>query len=497
MAERRSIAAGRLLAEAARYLEGASGQATDDAAAVAAARQADGSLETKIITRATALPAHGQLAAEISHLWTMLRGLVTLLFIVAAGAGAATARTAFATVDGTTVNFFWALASLLGLHLLSFVLWIILLSAPRLSQGGALGRGALWLWRQAAERLGANRHRAAALQAFGTRYLGGKPGRWLASSLSHTVWFGYLGGATVMVVALLSAQRYTFVWETTILDAGAYTSLTAVLAALPAALGITVPDMAAAIAAEWPGSPDLAHQGLWSSLLVSALLLYGLAPRGVALLVTAVMCRRAVSHTVLDMTIPYYAELAARLTPTVTATRIVDGDTDRPTVYATPPALRDLPPPPPAGPVFLIGWEVDTPHTGWPPPGAGTGAHDLGRRDGASELDAAINAIDSGGQQPGRLIIVVDMRQPPDRGVTTVLKRLRTAARGRAVVVLSGAAAMRQRMQTEDAAGDRLSDWVAAALAAGVEADHMIALDLDGDATEIQSRLTKLVGVPA
>ena len=77
----------------------------------------------------------------------------------------------------------------------------------------------------------------------------GRAARWLASSLSHGLWFGYLLGMLAMTLALLSAQRFTFVWETTILNADAYVWLTEILAAIPGALGIAVPDRAAVLAA--------------------------------------------------------------------------------------------------------------------------------------------------------------------------------------------------------------------------------------------------------
>ena len=496
MATNLTIAAGRLLAEAVRYLEATGGPppAVDDATACAEARRATGTAELKVIARARALPAAAPVSAEITHLWAILRGLMLILFAVAAVAGAATARTAFDTVDGTTVNFFWMLASLLGLHFLSFLLWLVLLATPGLSRGGALGRGVMWLWRQASERFGANRNRAAALQATGLRYGGGRAGRWLASSLSHGLWFGYLAGATLMALVLLSAQHYTFVWETTILDATAYTSLTQWLAALPAMLGFAMPDQAAVAAAEWPGSPGGADQTLWSALLIAALILYGLLPRALALAVSVMLTRRGAATTPLDLTHPYYAELVARLAPTVTATSVVDGDDDQPATVVPLPNLRDLPPPPPAGPVYLLGWEIDQPLAGWPPPGTDPTVRDLGRRDSRTDLEQAIAVIEQADRTPGRLLVVVDLRQTPDRGITAVIKTLHAAVGGRLVLLLTGGAAMRHRMPTPEAARDRLVDWVDAGLAAGVEADHMVGIDLDRSPDELRSRLAKIVG---
>ena len=496
MAERLSIAAGRLLAEATRFLETAGGAPPPSAesAAIARARRAQGTTEVKVIARARALPTAAPLSSQLDHLRTILRGLIALLVVLAAVGGAATARTAFATVDGTTVNFFWMLASLLGLHLLSFLLWVVLLATPSLSQGGALGRGVLWLWRAVSERFATNNHRLAALQALGARYGAISTGRWLASSLSHGLWFSYLAGATLMALALLSAQRYTFVWETTILDADAYTNLTQILAALPAALGITVPDQTAVAAAEWPGSSSATDQTLWSSLLIAALALYGLLPRAIALVVTVALTRRSTARMPLDITEPYYAELITRLAPTVTATRIVSADDDHPPAPARIPEVQDLPSAPPAGPVYLLGWEIDPPLSGWPPPGIGTGVRDLGRRDSRADLEQAIDVIKSAGRAPSRLVVVFDLRQTPDRGITAVLKSLHAATRGRLVLLFTGAAAMQQRMTTSDAARDRQADWVAAGLAANIEPDQMVTLNLDETSDVLRKPLARIFG---
>jgi hypothetical protein len=236
-------------------------------------------------------------------------------------------------------------------------------------------------------------------------------------------------------------------------------------------------------------------------LLIAALILYGLVPRVLAMVVSVVMTSRIVAAKPLDLAQPYYAELVACLAPTVIATRVVDGDgnddDDRAPTSDAFPNLSALPPPPPAGPVYLLGWEIDPPLGGWPPPGAGPGVHDLGRRDSRDDIDCAVAVMGSTGRAPGRLLVGVDMRQTPDRGITAAIQTLRAAAHGRLVLLLTGEAAMRERMATPDAARDRLADWVAAGRAAGVEEDRMGAIDLDRPPDEFRSRLATIVGAPA
>ena len=493
-------AGGRLLAEAVRCLETAPGAADGSAGAPAAAdaaletaRAVAGPVEAKIVARAGLLPAAEPLKREISHLRGLLRGVAMAGLAVAAVAGAATARTAFAGADGTVVNVFWLLASLLALNLLSFALWLALIvAAPRSTSGGVLGSALVWLWRRAADRFGAGAHRTAAATALGARWGGGRTGPWVVSGLSHALWSAYLLGALAMTLILLGAQHYTFVWETTILDAAFYVALTDALAALPAAIGIAVPDEAAVLAAQWPGSAEAGQEVLWSSLLIAAIVLYGLLPRVLALLASAGLVWRAAAVP-LDVGQPYYAQLAARLSPLVGATRIVDddaGDTARP---AAVPDLDDLPTPPPPGPVYLLGWEIDAPDAGWPPPGTPAGVHDLGRRDGRAELEQAVAALGEGHGTPARVVVVADLRQTPDRGVTAALAALAAVAPGRLVVLLTGAGGLDSRLAADDISV-RVADWAAAGHAAGIDAGHMVAIDLDHATDDTRRRLSQLLG---
>ncbi len=493
----RSAIAGWLLAEAVRYYESdAAAVPVDDTAALSKARALSASGDAKVVARAEALPVAPHLRRAVAGLWAALRGLGFAGVALAALAGAATARTAFSGVDGTTINVFWLLAGLLGLHVASFAVWLaLMLTVPRRTGGGLLGTAVLWLWRQLARRIGADPYRLAALRALAARWAQGGAGRWLAASLSHGLWTGYLLGALVMTLALLSAQSYVFVWETTILDAEAYVRLTEVLATLPSALGAAVPDRDAVLAARWPGAPAPGQEVLWSSLLVWSILLYGLLPRLLALAASAILARRGAARPP-DLTGPYYARLMAQLSPMVGAVRIIDADDGATPTPAVAADLEPLPPPPPSGPVFLLGWEIDAPEAGWPPPGMPEGIRDLGRRDGRAELDEAIAALAGSQPRPARLVVVLDMRQTPDRGATAVLAALRQAAGERIVVAFSGAGALASRMPSADAA-TRIADWVAAGLSAGMAAEHMVSVDLGRPGPEQSRRLGQLLGAAA
>lgn len=462
------------------------------------ARAAPGSLEQKIIVRAEALAADQRMQNEIARLWRLLRRLSFLAMVIAAIAGAATARTVLAgaaanSPDGITVNFFWALASLLGLHVLAFLVWLLfVILLPSTAQGGILGGLLLWLWRQAASRIATGRERTAAAAAIVTVWGQGRTGRWLLSILSHGIWTGYLFGALAMTFALLSAQRFNFVWQTTILDAEAYTALTAALTALPGALGLTMPGHGAVLAAQWPGPVAAGNETLWSTLLVAAILLYGLLPRLLAMIACLALARRAARTTPLDVSQAGFARLVPLLAPMVAATKVMDADNGAIPAVAAIPDLYKQPPAPPPGPVYLLGWEIDAPATGWPPVTAGH-VHDLGLCDSRDDLSRVIAVLQQNTQNPARVVVVTDLRQTPDRGVTAALQAIQNACGKRVFMLFTGEAALHRRLGKRDAT-DRLADWVGTGERASVQPQSMAAIDLDNPSPESQSRLARLFG---
>lgn len=482
-------ALGRWLAEAVRYDETAFGAPDKDIerAAIERARASEGSLSARIIIRAGHLPMAARLLSERQRLSRLLRlSLVATLFI-AAIIGALTARTAMAAKGDATINFYWIIFSLLGLHGLSLTLWLILLAfSPKGGEGGLLGRWVLSLWRTLATHLSDSRYRLAALQASVARITRGSAGKWLASLLSHLLWCGFFIGATMMIVLLLSAQRYIFIWETTILSSDAYVSLTQALAALPHALGLSVPDVDQIKAAEWPGSGSAGR--IWSTLLVASLILYGLIPRFVAAVICLGLFYRAKNRTPLDLSRPGFARLIPLISPMVTATMVVDPDNgDSPRWEAKADIKADIPPAPP-GPIHIMGWEMDAPATGWPPT-IGR-AQDLGLLDSRTALQSALLQA----QNTSRFVIALSLTQSPDRGVSAVLKDIADAiGRDKIMILLTGEDRAKRRLG-DVGLGVRLGDWITAVHEAGIEGTHLIACDLDQIDSLQRQRLARLLG---
>ena len=227
----------RWLAELVRRHEERHG-ALEDRSALVAARTAAPDFETRVLRRATELGAREGWRAAILR-WhgrarLALGGAAVLALVLGFGAAAGVLG------DGSrAVNVVWALGGLLGVNLLSLLLWVLatVLQARRARvgphAGGALGR--LWLWLVSAF----DRSPAAAdlPLALGSLLGQGRVASWGLGAVSHGLWALALLGAALGVVTLLATRLYGFVWETTILPADVFVSLTEVLGRLPAALG--------------------------------------------------------------------------------------------------------------------------------------------------------------------------------------------------------------------------------------------------------------------
>ncbi|MCD0503848.1 DUF2868 domain-containing protein, partial [Bordetella petrii] len=114
----------------------------EDADAVRTARGAPHDLESRILLRARLLGRRDGLDSLLGR-WrqgAVFSLVILLLLALAAGIGSA----AGALGDGARpVNVLWAVGALLGVHALTFLLW---LASFLLRPGGTTGLGRLWLW---------------------------------------------------------------------------------------------------------------------------------------------------------------------------------------------------------------------------------------------------------------------------------------------------------------------------------------------------------------
>lgn len=407
----------RWLAEATRLCEESTGP-VDDAAALRVARATGGNLEQRIILRAAHLGSAKGLRSAQGTLRQHAAPLAIGALLLAIGAGAGTASSVLGS-GSRPVNIVWALGGLLGLHGLTLLLWL----AGRwlsIGQSGSLA-GQLWLWLR--HRLSKAQPLAWVMQAQFDIARQTRATYWWLGRISHALWLTTLSAALLTLIFLLATRRFGFVWETTILPADVFVRATQMLAALPAALGMAMPDTTMVLNAGGSTAID-ADRHAWSRLLVATVLLYGIVPRALLLLLCQAKWRQAQRRFRLDLTLPAYARLRHSLMPDAEHTGICNAaPAHLPEFHAghrTPDA---------EGRRCLMALELadDLP---WPPPDFPP-ASDAGRIDNRAARRAALDRLAQHGA--GRLLIAIDARLSPDRGTLALIAELSRYANATAI----------------------------------------------------------------
>ncbi len=398
----------------------------DEARAHAEARALAGDLEARVLRRAAVLEGAAGWREAIRRWQGRARLVLVLAFALACvfGFGAA----AGALGDGTRpVNVVWTLGGLLGVHLLSLLLWLASLAlqgrarGDALHQGGVLGRA----WLAVTGWLDRSREAADLPLALGGLLGSGRGAAWGVGAANHTLWFGALAGATLGVLVLLATRRYGFVWETTILPSDTFVALSTALGALPGMLGFPVPDAATVLASGDASMLDEAGRRAWAGWLVGAMTIYGMLPRLALALLCFGLWRRATRAIVLDLGRPGYARLRPLLMPDSERIGVRD-----PEPAAMPHPQRHAVVAQGDGGAVAVALELGD-DLAWP--------HALAA--GRDDVAAATPAWEDGGRldsreqrrgvrarfaahPPVRLVVAVDARQTPDRGSLGLIAEL-------------------------------------------------------------------------
>ena len=384
----------------------------EDAEANRLARQAGGDLAARIEARALRLAARDGQTGALRH-W--LQGARLALLALALLALAGGVGLAFAALgDGSPVNLLWALGSLLGLHLVTLLAWLLGLLLAGEHQA-ALGR--LWLW--LSEKLARDAAAAQLGPALVLLLQRRRLNRWLLGALVHGLWLLALGAALVMLLLLLSTRRYGFVWETTLLSADTFVALTHLLGGLPALLGFPLPDVETIRASGEAALADEAARHAWAGWLLGVLLVFGLLPRALLLLLCLWRWQRGQARLALELNDPAYRLLAERLQPPAERLGVID------VAPAALPESRAGANLQASAGALLVAVELDD-RRPWPPPLPAAVA-DAGVLDSREQRQHLLDQL--GRFPPARLAVAVDPRRSPDRGTLALLGELsRTAA---------------------------------------------------------------------
>ncbi|KAA0950356.1 MULTISPECIES: DUF2868 domain-containing protein [unclassified Pseudomonas] len=400
------------------------------------ARSTGGDLPTRIQNRALWLAERDGLTAALQH-W--LQGARLALMVLAVIAIISGAGLAFAALGNglTPVNVFWALGSLLGLNLILLLSWALgLLFAGE--HGASLGR--LWLW--LSEKLARDAKAAQLAPALLLLLQRKKLNRWAVGVLVNGLWLLALFSALVILLTLMATRRYGFVWETTILRADTFVSVTQTLGALPALLGFSVPTVEMIRASGDSALNIESARQAWAAWLVGVLLIYGILPR----LILALLCLWRWKHgrtaLRLDLNLPGYSPLRERLMPSSERLGVNDAAPEQ--LHHVTGGVSTLE----SDGALLVAIELDDQRP-WPPklPANVKDAGILDSRESRHKLLEQLTRF-----PPARLAIACDPRRSPDRGSLALIAELARSATATRVWLLQAPPG-----QALDA--ERLGDW--------------------------------------
>ncbi|KCB27526.1 DUF2868 domain-containing protein, partial [Bordetella hinzii] len=276
--------------------------------------------------------------------------------------------------------------------------------------------------------------------------------RWLLGTVSHLLWLAALCAALGTLIVILSTASYRFVWATTLLSPEAFVRLTAWAGWLPAQFGFSLPDPAMVRASDGQQILPAAAQVQWSVWLIGMMVCWGIVPRLLAALVCLAMSARALGRLRIDASLPGYAALRDRLTPTAPASGV-----DRPADPLHTPRISNTGAI--AGRPVYASLELPA-DQGRPAPGTDA-VFDAGNLDTREQRNALLDALAA--SPASRLLLACDTRQTPDRGALALIASL-SAHAGQTRIWLVGQ-------------GERLAQWRERLQAAGLPGSAILAED--------------------
>lgn len=380
-------------------------------------------LEARLSIRANALAEKLSFTPKANVITSQARWVLSGLLLLGILGGVSAAVSALGSGQ-QPVNLLVALLTLLGLHLVTLVLWVISL---QVDTAGPPGLGKVWLaLTRKLNKQTDNRLLVQGLTSTLNRTGALKP---TLSVVSHAIWASLMVAVILTLLVLLSARQYQFQWETTLLGSGVFLQFTQILGWLPSLLGFTTPDSPLTETSIGAPSP-LADAGVvWSSWLIGCVLVYGFIPRAALMLICMRWAQRSIRLTPIDTTLPGYINLRPHLMPESQVIGI-----DRP----APQTLSPTKPTTAAAsfnhtkPFAILGLEL-TADTPWPPIALGQTGSDLGRVDSREQRNQVLQTLET--RRPEQIITVCDASQTPDRGTLHFLQQLAAAGSNLYVVV--------------------------------------------------------------
>ncbi len=360
-----------------------------------------------------------------------------------------------AVSESVILNIYWLLAVLLGFNTISLLLWIcgITFNLQSLSSG-IVAQLACWLpYRRKTEPTVAS----LASLAWWESCLTGLVGKWRISVMTHQFWFVYLVAGLILLILLMLAKQYNFIWGTTLLPDSALPRLTQILGSPLETIGLKIPDDPQTIASRiGNGHQDTGTRTAWANFLIGAVLFYGILPRLLVLGFSLMMLKWSERRFRLDLYLPYYIELRQQLMARATRSEIIDADPNagiKPAEVVRPPENIAIP-----VNALAFGIELDA-ATQWP--------ESINCRMNIVDQDTHDEAIVLMKNFNGPLLLGVAAHRLPDRGVQRLIKDLVDNGRAKPWLILLN-------KPSTAVTSSREFSWFRLAESCGIPAEHVI-----------------------
>lgn len=424
----------KVLVEQVRGIESEQ-ELTMDAITDGSGNTATARFDDRLLHRAQRLSHEHELQETLAHAPGIWRISFTFAIAIAVILGAL--ATMSAVSGGSTINIYWLLLVLVGFNLLSMILWLVGVSG-RVDDlvTGVWARASTWIPTLLSKRKTTT---GQADNAWLSCHLAGPVGKWRGSQVTQQIWLVYLCTGLVMLVLVLMARQFDFVWGTTLLSDTSFVQLTTALGKPLQALGFATPSAQQVIETRIGAGFTLTadHRYGWAQFLLGSLLVFGILPRLVFWGASTLLLKANRKNFALDYYLPYYVHLRQELMPMHGSSEIVDADTVTP---ATPQETTTPPLSQPAANHVSPGaaWvaiELDD-DIGWPLASMSADKN-LGQITDRASLERALQQVQASADS--EIAIAVLGSRAPDRGIKRTVSALREAAASTWLVLIDKA----------------------------------------------------------
>lgn len=358
-------------------------------------------------------------------------GLIVVLALAALVALSALGTARAVVGDARSINAIAAFVTLLGLHFLTLLLWMLSVLWPGALGGLSLGRLALWLTAHLPLERGP--HSLSVLRALNRLLKAHKMLPWAFGVVSHTIWALALGLILLALAFGFAFHAYSLSWETTILSADFFQRFVHLTGWLPSLLGFDVPDAAAVQRAGTGGIQVLGGVTSgreWAWWLMGCVFTYGLLPRLLLALLSYARWRAGVARmSKPDTADPYVREIFLRL-DALDPPVVIDPEHRSAQVNESPRMPVGTPVP---GTFAVVGFELP-PEVPWPLADLSSLTDGMEARQvlsqrvsgSAAERHEVIAALELA--RPWALFVVCHAPSSPDRGTARFLREVASLA---------------------------------------------------------------------